>query len=374
MTEKIASIIEFIERNLCDTSRSYEWDNNGVQIKTYKDTVSKVGLALDPTMQVIDTAIDKGCGLLITHHPLFFSKFKKISTDELLGKKVIKAIKSDLNIYSYHTNFDLADYSLNDYIAEKLNLEVVSFLEKFGSERYYKYVVFVPKGYENLIYQKCAELKVGILGNYSSVSFTTEGVGRFKPEEGANPFIGDVGEVEEVQEYRIEVLVEESKLKSLIKGIIEVHPYEEVAYDLYPLKLEREFGLGRICELKDKMNINEFKRYICQMLDIDGFRMNGDFDFIVEKVAILTGSGATYWKNCKASGVNLLITGDMKHHDAIDAYENGVAIFDLGHYQTERIFMYYLKNVLSSRFNVEFLLIDEQLPIINYTIKENKNV
>ncbi|MCA1933019.1 MAG: Nif3-like dinuclear metal center hexameric protein [Calditerrivibrio sp.] len=366
MTEKIDSIIGFIEKQLCDTSRSYEWDNNGLQIKTGRELTDRVGLALDPTMDVIDSAIDKGCGLLITHHPLFFNKLKRISSKELVSQKIIKAIKNDLSIYSYHTNFDLADYSLNDYLAEQLGLKVISYLEKFSSEKYYKYVVYVPKGYENLIYKKCEDIGVGILGNYSSVSFTSDGVGRFRPMEGANPFIGEKGELEEVNEYRIEVLVEESKLKRLIEGIIAVHPYEEVAYDVYPLKYERDFGLGRIASLVDPMGMNEFKKYICEKLKIDSFRINGEFDFTVDKVAILTGSGATYWKNCKSLGVNLLITGDMKHHDAIDAYENGIAILDLGHYQTERVFMNYLHRVLSDRFNVEVFVIDEKKPILNY--------
>lgn len=371
MAEKINSIIGFIEKQLCDTSRSYEWDNNGLQIKTGREFTDRVGLALDPTMDVINSAIDKGCGLLITHHPLFFSKLKKISSDEITGKKVIKAIINDLCIYSYHTNFDLADYSLNDYLAEQLGLKIISHLEKFGSERYYKYVVYVPKGYENAIYKKCEEIGAGILGNYSSVSFTTEGVGRFRPMEGANPFIGKKGELEEVNEYKIEVLVEESKLKRLVEGIILVHPYEEVAYDLYPLKYEREFGLGRIATLEHPIGFNEFKKYICERLNVDSFRINGEFNFIVDKVAILTGSGATYWKNCKSLGVNLLITGDMKHHDAIDAYENGVAIIDLGHYQTERIFMKYLQKALSDALDVEILLIDEEEPIKNYNNKED---
>jgi len=247
-----------------------------------------------------------------------------------------------LSIYSYHTNLDLSDYSLNDYLADKLEFEVISYLERFGAKRYFKYVVFVPRGYEHAIYDAFDRAGAGFIGNYSSVSFSSEGTGRFKPLEGADPFIGRPGEVEEVKEFKIETIVDEKRLGKLIREVLSVHPYEEVAYDVYPVKFEKEFGLGRICRLKSPMHLEELIKYICEKLGEKSIRVNGKFDFLVDKIAIVTGSGVSCWKICRDLGIKVLLTGDMKHHDAIDAFENGVAILDAGHYQTERIFMEYV--------------------------------
>ncbi|MDP3955135.1 MAG: hypothetical protein Q8Q15_02100 [bacterium] len=103
-----------------------------------------------------------------------------------------------------------------------------------------KIVVFVPKTHTNEVRQAMGEAGAGRIGLYSHCSYSVDGVGRYKPLEGANPKIGKVGKFEEVQEERIECVCERSKAKEVIEAMRKVHPYEEVAFDIYPLISEEE--------------------------------------------------------------------------------------------------------------------------------------
>ena len=103
-----------------------------------------------------------------------------------------------------------------------------------------KIVVFVPKSHTDVVRKAMGDAGSGRIGHYGYCSFSVDGVGRYKPLEGANPTIGEVGRFEEVREERIECVCERSKAKEVISAIKKVHPYEEVAFDIYPLLAENE--------------------------------------------------------------------------------------------------------------------------------------
>lgn len=366
MSVEIINILKFFENEFSDLSRQYEWDNSNRQIIVGYDKVSKVALALDPTKKVIQEAIDKGCELLITHHPLFFGKVKNIIKGDLLSDKILIAIQNRLNIVSYHTNFDLANYSLNDFLAEKLNATIVDNFIDEGKEKYYKFAVYVPVGYENKIIEAIDISGAGQIGNYKKCTFRSTGKGTFEPGENTNPFIGKMGKLEEVKESRLETIVSEKNLEKLIKNVVDTHPYEEVAYDVYPLEIGKNYGLGRICKLKNRTDVKTFMKEVSKKLNCE-IRYNFiDDTLYFDTFAVVTGSGASLWKNCKKKNIKILLTGDMKHHDAIDAEEAGVTIIDAGHYATEKVFMEYLKKVIESKFNIEAIIINEENSIKNW--------
>lgn len=103
-----------------------------------------------------------------------------------------------------------------------------------------KIVVFVPKTHTDVVRQAMGDAGAGKIGNYSHCSYSIDGVGRYKPLEGAKPFIGKVGKFEEVEEERIECVCEVGKAKGVISAMRKAHPYEEVAFDIYPLISEKE--------------------------------------------------------------------------------------------------------------------------------------
>lgn len=99
-----------------------------------------------------------------------------------------------------------------------------------------KIVVFVPETHTDIVREAIGKAGAGKIGNYSYCTFSSKGIGRFKPEDGANPHIGEVGKFEEVAEERIETVCPREKLQEVIQAIKEAHPYDEVALDVYPLE------------------------------------------------------------------------------------------------------------------------------------------
>lgn len=104
-----------------------------------------------------------------------------------------------------------------------------------NTERY-KLVVFVPLSHADAVRDAIHAAGGGTLGNYSHASFSSRGVGRFKPKQGANPAVGQIGELNEVEEERIEVLVDKAVVDDVVAAMKKAHPYEEPAYDLYKLE------------------------------------------------------------------------------------------------------------------------------------------
>ncbi|WP_022849710.1 Nif3-like dinuclear metal center hexameric protein [Limisalsivibrio acetivorans] len=365
MEKSYRHIADYFLKELSSSRRQYEWDNSGYQIFTDGERmITKAGFALDPSERVISKAIEEGCELLVTHHPLFFGKLKSLTPATGAGRKAILALRNGLDIISCHTSMDVADYSLNDYVCSILGAEVKDIFVKEGRDDYCKYAVFVPKGHEQEIIDAVHRGGGGFIGNYSHCTFRVNGTGTFLPGEGTDPFIGKKGELEQADEYRMETIVPVSSLARLIKEVEKAHPYEEVAYDVYKLDMGEEWGLGRVAALSNSMTLGEFMDMTAKELGIKDLRHSmADTDMLIDSFAVVTGSGASMWKACAAKGIKVLLTGDMKHHDALDAAEAGVCIIDAGHYGTERIFMNYLKDKSAEELGIETVLIDEENPI-----------
>ncbi|MGE4318167.1 MAG: Nif3-like dinuclear metal center hexameric protein [Deferribacterales bacterium] len=363
---RVRDLRNFLEKGFADSSRQYEWDNSGNQIIPEDREITKAAFALDPSEKTINKAIEEGCEVLITHHPLFFGSVKSLSSDRPFDRKVIKAIQANLAILSHHTSLDLADYSLNDHLAGLLGGKTDGTVITEGKEELVKFAVFVPVDHAEKIRKAMASAGAGHIGNYSDVSFSAPGTGRFKAGEGANPFIGKIGEIEAAEEERIETIIEKKNLKNLIKAVIEAHPYEEVAYDVYPLLNGREYGLGRTATYDKPMTMTQFLDKLRYILGADTLRVNtSDFTGRIKKYAVITGSGASLWKKCLGKA-DVLVTGDMKHHEALDAREAGFVIVDGGHFHTEKIFMSYLAEKIAEKFNIKTVVIDEEPSIINW--------
>jgi len=366
MSVQIDDIKNFFEKSFSDISRQYDWDNSGAQILSGRKDVRKVGFALDPTEEIIDQAVNEGCELLITHHPLFFTPFQKIDTLSRIGRIVSKALKADISILSYHTSLDMADYSLNDYIADLLGGNVEGYLDYFKSENYQKFVVFVPKGFEDSIINAIDEAGGGCIGNYSKCTFYTEGTGTFLPGDNTDPFIGEKGKLEKAEEVRLETIVSAKNINKVVESVNIAHPYEEMAYDIYPLALEEKKGLGRICTFRESVSFKDFVETIYELLALKVIKHNAqNTQFEFSKFAVVTGSGSSLWKKCKSAGVDVLVTGDMKHHDALDARAEGIVIVDCGHFESERIYMEYLAKLVKDKFDIDTTILKET-PSIKY--------
>ena len=358
---KLKSLIKKIEAKY-PTNLAYDWDNVGLLVGDAEEEIDKVLVCLEANEAIVEEAINNNVNLIVTHHPFIFGKMKKITTSDFKGKLIHKLIKNNIAVYSMHTNFDIAFDGLNDYFMEVMGFENSKILDVTNTETLYKIVVYVPKTHEDKVREALGKSGAGHIGNYSDCTFNTDGKGTFRPLEGTNPFIGDLDKLEVVDEVKIETIVPQRILGGVISSMIKAHPYEEVAYDLYKLENKGSaVGLGRIAALKESMSLKELSMMIKEKLNMDALRVVGSLDTNIKKVAVVTGSGADLAKKAQRSGADVLITGDVKYHDAQDAIDAGMCIIDCNHFESEDIFKDVMKrflddiddiSVIKSRINI----------------------
>lgn len=308
-------------------------DPIGLAIGTLNKAVSKVLVTLDVTHEVVDEAITQGCELIIAHHPPIFMKLSNLRTDNPQGALYEKCLKNDIAVYAAHTNLDVAPGGVNDLLADALQLENRQILEHSYEEKMMKLAVFVPAAESEAMREALAKAGAGRIGNYEACSYTLAGEGRFRALAGANPTVGEVGELHVEHEEKIEVVFPQSIKNKVLKSMLNAHSYEEPAYDLVAMELTtNEQGLGRIGKLKEPMTLREFAEFVKMQLDVPALRVVGPLDRTVQKVAVVGGDGNKYIKTAKFAGADVFVTGDIGFHMAQDAEVNGLSIVDPGHH------------------------------------------
>lgn len=310
-----------------------EGDKIGLQLGTLQKTISKVMVTLDVTEEVVEEAIKKDVGLIIAHHPIIYRPLSHLRTDLPAGKIITSLLKNDIAVYIAHTNLDVTQGGVNDWLARQVELEEVEVLSTTYVEPLKKLVVFAPKSDEQRIREALGHAGAGWIGNYSHCSFRSEGTGSFLPREGTNPHIGKQGKIEQVEEVRIETIYPKGIEKKVISAMIKAHPYEEVAYDIYPLDQQGEsLGLGRIGKLKQEMTLEQFAKHVKEKFDIPFCRVVGPLNATIKKVAILGGTGNKYMSAALFKGADVFVTGDIEYHTAHDAQMNRLHLVDPGHH------------------------------------------
>ncbi|WP_428909153.1 Nif3-like dinuclear metal center hexameric protein [Niallia sp. Krafla_26] len=308
-----------------------EGDKIGLQIGRLNKPVQKVMVALDVLEEVVDEAIVKGVDLIIAHHPLIYRPLKNITTDQLPGRMIEKLIKHDIAVYAAHTNLDVAKGGVNDLLASALELTDTEALVPTHEVKLKKLVVFVPVSDSQKVKEAMGDAGAGAIGNYSHCLFSVEGTGQFLPNEDSNPYIGQGGQLEQVEEERVETIFPEYLEKSVLQAMLKAHPYEEVAYDIYSLENKGEtLGLGRVGKIEE-MTLAEFANKVKRALEVPTVRVVGDLNAKVKKVAVLGGDGNKYISSAKFKGADVYVTGDLYYHVAHDAMMMGLNVIDPGH-------------------------------------------
>lgn len=332
---KVQDVIECIE-TLAPTHLAESWDNVGLMVGRRDQVVTNVLTVLDVTEEAIEEAIEKQCNLIVSHHPLIFKGLKQITSDTVLGRMIARLVKADIAVYSAHTNLDVAKGGLNDLAAVQLGLGSVEGLEVVHSEGLCKIVVFVPIEHTEAVLSAMGDAGAGHVGNYSHCAYYGEGTGTFKPLEGAEPFIGQVGETAKVVENRVETIVPKASLSKVIGAMKEAHPYEEVAYEVYELKSPATMEtIGRQGILSDTLDLEGFMELVTHAFPQGRPRFGGARVKEVKQVALCTGTGAEFIKVAAKAGAQAYVTGDVKYHDMQLAKELGIVVADVGHFGTE---------------------------------------
>ncbi|MEP7263773.1 MAG: Nif3-like dinuclear metal center hexameric protein [Bacteroidota bacterium] len=345
---KIKDIIQQLEQ-LAPPSLQENYDNSGLLIGSKDDETSGAIVCLDCTEEVIDEAIASGFHLIISHHPIIFSGLKKINGKNYVERIVIKAIKNNIAIYAIHTNLDNVYEGVNQKIASRLGLINTSILSP-KNQLLCKLVTFAPLTGAETIRNALFAAGAGSIGKYSDCSFSSQGMGTFKAGTGAQPYVGSINEKHLEPEERIEVILENHLQNAVIAALKNAHPYEEVAYDVYPLLNSHQLiGSGLIGDLKAPVDTMEFLKSLKKTMLTSCVRYTKVVKDQVSRIAVCGGSGSFLFNDAKASGADVFITADYKYHQFFDA-DGQLVIADIGHYESEQFTGEILAGFLSNKF------------------------
>ena len=336
------------------------FDNAGLQIGLTDAEATGALLCLDVTEAVVDEAITLGYNLIVSHHPLIFKGYKSITGRDYVERCILKAIKNDIVIFSMHTNLDNAPQGVNFKIAEIIGLKNLRILEPKANQLL-KLVTFVPEAQDDEVRNALFAAGCGCIGNYDSCSYNLEGKGTFRAQPGTHPFCGEIGELHTEHEVRIETVLPAYLQGKVQKALIEAHPYEEPAYDFYPLQNEwAQAGSGLVGELEEPETETDFLRRVKKLFEVGCVKHSRMTGRLIQKVALCGGAGAFLLPKAVGAHADVFLTGEVKYHDYF-SYENDILIAEIGHYESEQ----YTKDLLYSIIREKFPTLDVQLTRVN---------
>lgn len=314
---KLRSVISVLNK-LVPPYLAAAWDTQiGLQLGDKDQEITRILVCLDINEEVIARAIAEKAELIIAHHALIWKPLTTITYGTPVGQQLKKLINNNIAVFIMHTNLDVVPEGVNWVLAraEGLSPETCEVLEPTFTERLCKFVVFVPEEALTKVHEAIAQVDAGHIGNYSECTFRTVGEGTFKPLAGTKPYLGSTGNLEKAKEVRLETIIAEQRVGELLNAVRAVHPYEEIAYDIYPLQNKgRVFGLGLIGKPTKEITINGKK---------------------IKKLAVCGGSAGSLIAKAKEKGADAFIIGETGYHDQLLARDLGLELVQKGHYETE---------------------------------------
>jgi dinuclear metal center YbgI/SA1388 family protein len=356
---KVSEIVDYLEDSY-PLALQESYDNSGLLYGRKDWEVTSILVCLDAIESVIDEAISLGSNLVIAHHPIIFKGLKKLTGSNYVERVIEKCIQHKIALYAIHTNLDNHYHGVNREISNRLGLQNLKILSPIKANLF-KLVVFVPKDSLELVDQAIFEAGGGEIGNYEECHFRVLGTGAFKPNHSANPAIGERGKRTYVEEYRVEYLVNNHQVSSVLTAMNRAHPYEEVAYEIYPIQNENPYqGAGMIGELEKPMDEMEFLSFLKSTFHCGLVRHTKLLNKKINKVAVCGGSGSFLLTKAISQKADIFITADFKYHEFFDA-ENQIVIADIGHFESEQ----FTSKIIADKLNEKFTNFAIRLTEIN---------
>ncbi len=364
---KIRDICNAIEE-IAPLAYQESYDNAGLLIGDPEDSVNSALITLDVTEAVIDEAIRLNCGLIIAHHPFIFHGLKRLNGKDATERCAIRAIQNHIAIYASHTNMDSVPGGVNDRMADKLGLVNRSVLSPV-SNQLEKLVTFVPVAQAEKVRKALFDAGAGTIGNYDQCSYNIQGKGTFRGNDQTHPFVGRPGKLHFEEETRIEIILPKLIRNQVIRALLANHPYEEPAYDLYPLdNVFHSVGIGVVGDLPEEENETLFLQRVKSIFNCPVIRHTRLLKRPIKKVALCGGSGSSLLTDAITSGADLFITGDFKYHQFFDAGDS-LIIADIGHFESEQFTKEVFYEIVRKKFPKFALhLSDINTNPINYLI------
>jgi len=361
----IREITKYLE-SLAPISSQESYDNSGLIVGDPSVEVNNVLVSLDCIEATVQEAIEKKCQLIIAHHPIVFKGLKRLNGSDYVERTVLKAIKNDVAIYAIHTNLDNFKLGVNFEIGNRLGLRDLQILRP-KTNVLSKLICYVPEDHVAPVSEAIFAAGAGSIGEYDECGFQTKGEGTFRPSANATPFIGKKEKRANVKEVKFESVCSTHTVQKVIAAMLEAHPYEEVAYEVFPMSNENKFeGSGMVGNLKEGMGELDFLKMLKDTFNCGVVRYTNLVGKQIERVAFCGGSGSFLLKDAKRSGAQVFITGDYKYHEFFDAEEE-IIIADIGHFESEQFTSNRIAEILTEKFaNFAVHLTEVNTNPINY--------
>lgn len=349
---KIVEIIQFLAR-IAPPQYQESYDNAGLIVGNPATELTNILICLDVTEDIVNEAVEKGCNLIVAHHPIVFKGLKRLNGNNYVEKTVLAAIKKEVAIYAIHTNLDsVLRGGVNTRICERLGLTNLKILSP-KRQTLTKLVTFIPLEATQKVLAALYAAGAGQIGEYKNCSFRTQGIGTFLPTGAAQPHIGELGQAEVVQENRVEMIFPNYLQGQVLHALRKSHPYEEIAYYLQALENEnQEVGAGMVGNLTAAMDELEFLHFLKKTMQTPCVRHTVLRGSAVKRVAVCGGSGSFLLRDAIAWGADVFVTADFKYHEFFDA-EKKLVIADIGHFESEQFTIDLLKEHIEKYLIVE---------------------
>ncbi|NOS99762.1 MAG: Nif3-like dinuclear metal center hexameric protein [Phycisphaerales bacterium] len=334
----VGDVCEAMER-IAPTHLAQEWDNVGLLLGDRRASVRRTLLAIDLMNDVVAEAVRERCEMVVAYHPPIFKAIRRLTSPGLdSGDAVLRCARSSIAIYSPHTALDAADGGTNDVIAGLCGLTGSHSIEQPAGdiERNCKLVVFVPADAADTVADAMFASGAGRIGDYEKCSFRIGGTGTFRGSESTQPAVGQRGRYETVDEIRLEAITPRRLLYEVVTALRGAHPYEEPAFDVYPLQDEPGPGIGRHGPLPRPITLAALSRKLTKATGATGVQIVGDAGRTVSRAVICAGAAGSLPFGVPLDGEHVVITGEMRHHDALAIVRRGSSAIALGHWASEK--------------------------------------
>lgn len=351
---RIADVIRTIEEQY-PLAYQESYDNSGLQVGDAMQPLTGVMLSVETTEAVLRECYEKGCNLLISHHPILFRGLKSISTRTYQERCVAYALKHDIVIYAAHTSADNElSQGVNHYLADLIGLKEEGRRPLIPqTDILYKLQVYVPRSGAGCLRGAMEHAGAGAIGAYTGCTFSTDGTGRFRPGEESNPTIGEHGQMTEVDEEMISTIVPKHLVSEVLDSVLRFHPYETPAYDLIPMELPHQtVGMGLVGELYESIEPQQLLDRLSQIPSVERIAHSAMPTHPIKRVALCGGSGggSDSIKHAIRSGADVYITGEAKYNDYLDIREHSWLV-TLGHFESEAHIPQMIKALLSQKYS-----------------------
>lgn len=345
---QIIEAIQALEKT-APLSFQESYDNAGLLTGDSSWTCTGILCTLDATEKVILEAKERGCNLVVAHHPIIFGGLKKITGRNYVEKTIITAVRNDIAIYAIHTNLDNVIHGVNNRIADRIGLGNRRILAP-KSGLLMKLFSFVPLAQADEVRAALFEAGAGHIGAYSECSFNAEGTGTFKGDASTNPFAGQPGQLHREKEIKLEVIFPSHLQSQVIRALLDAHPYEEAAYDIISLSNDYQLvGSGLIGELPEGLDETGFLHLLKTSFGLSVIRHTPLTGRKIRKVALCGGAGSFLIARACAAGADIYISSDIKYHEFFDANDR-LVIADIGHWESEQFTTDLLVELLQAKF------------------------